>query len=81
MKRSKLFLVATTGLLVVLGFISAKAHRHFVDMAFYTSSTSTALFCTIFANGAATTKDNSTSQIGVTEYSKPCSGKPVFLGE
>lgn len=82
MKRSKIFLVATTGLLAVVGFISAKAHRHFSQLSFYTNSSLSSGFCTVLASdNDATTVDNQTPQVGVTQYSRLCNGKPVYIGE
>gem|GEM_PF-5382687 len=84
MKRSKIFLVATTSLLAVVGFISAKAHRHFGSINFWTSSTArNPANCTVAASSDNSSTVFSTGEVqqGVTKYSSPCAGKPVYTGE
>ena len=82
MKRSKIFLAATAGILGVVGFISAKAHSHFSVLHFYTT-TSRGGSCTVYVTAEGTTVDNGNPQIGFTKYSSNLSGcgNEVFPGE
>lgn len=78
MKRSKVFLGATAALLAVVGFISAKAHRHFSTITFYSLRVKAGEnFCTQLVTKAGTVGATA-SPIGFTQYSSnPCTGKTV----
>jgi hypothetical protein len=80
MKHSKIFLAVTAGLLAVVGFISAKAHKHFNSLTFYSlREPGVTPICTVKVTHLATVTPTA-SPIGYTKYSNPCSGKTVQAG-
>ena len=66
MKRSKIFLVATTAILAVVGFVSAKAHKHFTSLTYYSAVNG----CTQRVTAPAHKEDGGTA--GSTQYGYGC---------
>ena len=78
MNRSKIFLAATTALLAMVGFISAKAHKAFGPITYYTATSD----CTKSGvSNDAHTALSGTDVLGVTQYNTGCNGKLVIPGE
>ena len=77
MKRSKLFLGATTALLAIVGIMSAKAHKTFIGLRYY----SLAHNCTRAIHNELAKTAGPGLVIGFTKYGISCDGQPVYHGE
>jgi hypothetical protein len=77
MKRSKIFLGATTALLAVVGAVGAKAHKAYNLTVFYTNSF---IFCEREYAAVTTMGNDSRTFVGYTNYN--CiGGKHVYTPE
>lgn len=79
MKRSKIFLAVTTGLLAVVGVVSAKAHKAFTNIQYFHTNGGGVKGCTIKVTNEPV-KRTSGTWAGATQYGVSCLG-PVYVGE
>lgn len=83
MKRSKIYLVASTVALAVVGFISAKAHQHFSTITVFYSSGQGLQTCALTATGNFN-KDAGTlvGYATLSNVHSPCNtATPIYDGE
>ena len=77
MKRSKIFLAATTALLAIVGVMGAKAHKAFSTLKYYSLSHN----CTRAILNVSVKTTGPGTVLGFTKYGIACDGKAVFHGE